>query len=541
MCSPATGRVVAQAMGLRVDLFSLNWVSSSSEISAALASAEAPPGVKPSEPREASRSGWASCPACGATKSVDPDTGSRRAVRASTDKVLRAAHEVGNLVPPEQAISRREPSVGNVVPRGVRKALIAWEAGNTASNVGNLVPREPVNAKQEGKVGEDASCVNVDTASRVCGRRPESLKPTRSRRPRLLRRGRQTDTITSLIVRPVSVSRADVVQLEVLPGVAELLNLDEMSLANFLADLKAGEIAEMVLLRPEPTPEEFNSSSVMDEDVPEAFRKQRAPCLGSEILKNPKDPVYPLMKGFEDVVSKDPPSQLPPNPGIRHGIDLVSGTNAPPPAPQSDCWKSKSFDFVFCLPADDHGNTGILVFVCRLSKMAHLAPVLDKVTGEQAARLFVDCVFRYHGLPDTIDSDRDPRFTAAFWKTLFRLLETKLSMSTADHPQTDGQTERVNCVLEGTPRSVCAEAPRTWSDMLPVVEFALNYAVHASTGFTPLYLNGLRHPQVPLTLRGGTRSSGLRGGGARKALSSQVSDVRPASLWKQLATSSTTG
>ncbi|GMF33827.1 unnamed protein product [Phytophthora fragariaefolia] len=123
-------------------------------------SAEAPPGVKPSKPREASRSGWASCPACGATKSVDPDAGSRRAVRASTDKVLRAAHQVGNLVPPEQGIPRREPSVGNVVPRGVRKALIAWEARDTASNVSNLVPREPVKAKQKGKVGEDASCVD---------------------------------------------------------------------------------------------------------------------------------------------------------------------------------------------------------------------------------------------------------------------------------------------------------------------------------------------------------------------------------------------
>ncbi|GMF41138.1 unnamed protein product [Phytophthora fragariaefolia] len=109
-------------------------------------------------------------------------------------------------------------------------------------------------------------------------------------------------------------------------------------------------------------------------------------------------------------------------------------------------------------------------------------------------------------------------------------------MSTADHPQTDGQTERVNRVLEDTLRSVCAEAPRTWSDMLPMVEFVLNNAVHASTGFTPFYPNGLRHPHVPLTLRGGTRASGLSGGGARKELSSQVSDVRSASSRKQLST-----
>ncbi|POM68663.1 LOW QUALITY PROTEIN: Putative retroelement [Phytophthora palmivora] len=203
--------------------------------------------------------------------------------------------------------------------------------------------------------------------------------------------------------------------------------------------------------------------------------------------------------------------------------------NLPAPA---DCWKSMSH---FGLPADDRGNTGILVFVCRLSKMVHLAPVRDKVTGKQAAQLFLDSVFRYHGLPETIVSDRDPRFTGAFWDTLFQLLGTKLMMSTADHPQTDGQTERVNRVLEDTLRSICAEAPRSWSDQLPMVEFALNNAVHASTGFTPLYLNGLRHPQVPLTLRGGTDASIVSGGDARKAFSSQVSEIEPESLKRQLS------
>ncbi|KAG2777422.1 hypothetical protein PC129_g5510 [Phytophthora cactorum] len=193
-----------------------------------------------------------------------------------------------------------------------------------------------------------------------------------------------------------------------------------------------------------------------------------------------------------------------------------------------------SLDFVFGLPADDYSNTGILVFVCRLSKMVHLAPVPDTVTGEQTARLFVDGVFRHHGLSGTFVSDRGPRFTAAFWQTLFQLLGTRLHMSTAHHLQTDGQTERVNRVLEDTLRSVCAAAPRTWSERLPGVELALNNAVHLSTGFTPFYLNEMRHPRVPLTLRGGTGSSILSGGEARKALSSQVSDLRPVSARKQV-------
>ncbi|KAG2880403.1 hypothetical protein PC114_g22100 [Phytophthora cactorum] len=171
------------------------------------------------------------------------------------------------------------------------------------------------------------------------------------------------------------------------------------------------------------------------------------------------------------------------------------------------CWQSISMDFVFGLPKDKAGNTGIVVFVDRLSKMAHLAVVPD-------ARAIV--------------SDRDPRFTAKFWKSLFQVLGTRLDMSTADHPQTDGQTERVNRVVEDILRSVCAEAPRRWSEMLPLVEFALNNAVHASTGFTPFYVNGLANPRVPLTPP--RRGSGLSGGG----IADRLADISPVAVRKQV-------
>ena len=82
-------------------------------------------------------------------------------------------------------------------------------------------------------------------------------------------------------------------------------------------------------------------------------------------------------------------------------------------------------------------------------------------------------------------SDRNPRFTGKFWTSIFKVLGTRLDMSTADRPRTDGQTERVNCVIGDVIRSVCAKLPKTWSSMLPVIELALNNAVHASTGFTP--------------------------------------------------------
>ncbi|KAG3236108.1 hypothetical protein PI124_g18877 [Phytophthora idaei] len=99
-----------------------------------------------------------------------------------------------------------------------------------------------------------------------------------------------------------------------------------MAVDDFLADIKAGEIAEVMLLKLEATPEELNTSYVLDEDILEEMKKRREARLGSEILKNPKDPVYPLVKEFADVVSKDPPSQLPPDRGVRHEIDLVPGT-----------------------------------------------------------------------------------------------------------------------------------------------------------------------------------------------------------------------
>ncbi|KAG3124489.1 hypothetical protein PI126_g23236 [Phytophthora idaei] len=119
------------------------------------------------------------------------------------------------------------------------------------------------------------------------------------------------------------------------------------------------------------------------------------------------------------------------------------------------CWQSISMDFVFGLPKDKAGNTGIVVFVDRLSKMAHLAAVPDTTDGEGTTLLFLYRVFRQHGLPEAIVSDRDPRFTAKFWKPLFQVLGTRLDMSTADHPQTDGQTERVNRVVE-TSSEACA-------------------------------------------------------------------------------------
>ncbi|KAE8960908.1 hypothetical protein PR001_g30219, partial [Phytophthora rubi] len=112
-----------------------------------------------------------------------------------------------------------------------------------------------------------------------------------------------------------------------LPTVAELLELEELSYVEFMDSLKAGELAEVVLLRPEGSSLELNSSSVMDPEVLEDERtSKRQTRYGAAILKDPSDPYYTLLKEFSDVVSDDPPSVLPPDRGVRHEIDLVPGT-----------------------------------------------------------------------------------------------------------------------------------------------------------------------------------------------------------------------
>ncbi|KAF1324320.1 reverse transcriptase, partial [Globisporangium splendens] len=176
----------------------------------------------------------------------------------------------------------------------------------------------------------------------------------------------------------------------------------------------------------------------------------------------------------------------------------------------SDSWMSVCMDFIFELPRDTHGRNGILVFVDRFNKMVHLAPVSDKISAEKTAKVFVDVVFRLHGLPVEIVSDRDTRFTSKFWRALFGLLDAKLPMSTAAHPETGGQTERVNRVLEDVLRSY-ATSFKEWSEFLPLVEFALNNSTHVSTGHSPFYVNYGIHPRVPASIMG--EVSTLSGGG----------------------------
>ena len=167
-------------------------------------------------------------------------------------------------------------------------------------------------------------------------------------------------------------------------------------------------------------------------------------------------------------------------------------------------WESVSVDLITDLPKTAKGFDTIVVVVDRLSKMVHIVASTKSVTAEGMARIFEQNVFKLHGIPQEIVSDRDVRFQAQFWQEYCASLGIKLRMSTAKHPQTDGQTENANGVLEDTLRHYVGPLQNDWDDRLAVAEFAMNSAVNASTKATPFMLNYGQQPDTPVVaaLRG---------------------------------------
>jgi hypothetical protein len=176
-----------------------------------------------------------------------------------------------------------------------------------------------------------------------------------------------------------------------------------------------------------------------------------------------------------------------------------AGLLQPLPVPEEK-WDVVTMDFITSLPMTTSGFDAITVIVDKLTKMCHLAPVTKDISGVEVAKLFVDRVYCLHGLPKIIISDRDTKFTSEFWEQLHAILGTKLKFSTAFHPQTDGQTERMNRVLEDMLRHYIDPSQTDWDQHLSIAEFAINNAYHEGMKATPFWLNNFKHPRTPLSL-----------------------------------------
>ena len=141
-------------------------------------------------------------------------------------------------------------------------------------------------------------------------------------------------------------------------------------------------------------------------------------------------------------------------------------------------------DFIEHLPKV-HGKSVILTVVDRFSKFAHFITLGHPYTASSVARAFFTEIVRLHGFPKSIVSDRDPVFTRHVWRDLFKQAGVQLKMSTAFHPQKDGQSEAINKTISMYLRCITGDCPRAWLDLLPWAEYVYNTAYHSSLRTSP--------------------------------------------------------
>uniref|UniRef100_A0A670JIX6 Gypsy retrotransposon integrase-like protein 1 n=1 Tax=Podarcis muralis TaxID=64176 RepID=A0A670JIX6_PODMU len=169
-----------------------------------------------------------------------------------------------------------------------------------------------------------------------------------------------------------------------------------------------------------------------------------------------------------------------------------AGLLEPLPTP-GKLWEVVGMDFITDLP---RCKTAVMVVVDLLTKMCHFVPCSHAITVEETARLFVEHVFRLHGLPARVVSDRGTQFTSRFWRKLMGLLQVEVSFTTARHPETNGQAERANAVLQQYLRCYVSQKQNDWVDKLALAEFAYNSSENVSTGMTPFFANHGLHPRA---------------------------------------------
>ena len=161
-------------------------------------------------------------------------------------------------------------------------------------------------------------------------------------------------------------------------------------------------------------------------------------------------------------------------------------------------WDSIGMDFVVGLPRTPANHDSVWVIIDRLTKSAHFIPINIRYSLEKQTQLYIKEVVRLHGIPLSIVSDRDPQFTSRFWQSLHEALGTKLRLSSAYHPQTDGQSERTIQSLEDLLRACVLEHKGSWDGFLPLIEFTYNNSFHASIGMAPFEALYGRRCRTPL-------------------------------------------
>jgi transposase InsO family protein len=156
-------------------------------------------------------------------------------------------------------------------------------------------------------------------------------------------------------------------------------------------------------------------------------------------------------------------------------------------------------DFIVGLPNTSQKHDSIWVIIDRLTKTAHFLPVQTTYSAKKYAEVYLDQIVRLHGVPKTIISDRGAQFIARFWEQLQSALGTKLIRSSAYHPQTDGQTERVNQILEDMLRACIIHYGASWDKCLALAEFSYNNSYQSSLQMAPFEVLYGRRCQTPLT------------------------------------------
>lgn len=172
----------------------------------------------------------------------------------------------------------------------------------------------------------------------------------------------------------------------------------------------------------------------------------------------------------------------------------LPGLLQPLPIPET-AWQVISLDFVEGLPTSGNANC-ILVVIDYFTKYAHFLPLHHPFTAAKVAKVFLDQVYKLHGMPSAIVSDRDRIFSSQFWRELFALADIQLRMSTSYHPQSDGQTKRLNQTMETFLRCFVHACPSKWLKWLPLAEFWYNSSHHSAIGRSPfeaLYGYSPRH------------------------------------------------